>query len=69
MITALLQHWRTALRRRRTCRLLLRLDDRMLADIGQNRAELEQEVARPLFRFQDKRRAKCPAAPYHQWLN
>lgn len=69
MIKAQLQHWRNALRRRRTCRLLLSLDDRMLADIGQNRADLEQEFARPLLRLHDRRRAKYPTAPYHQRLN
>ena len=45
-------HWltqlRTGLRRRQTCRRLLRLDDRLLADIGQDRAALERALKQRL---------------------
>ena len=47
-------HWftqlGTGLRRRQTCRRLLRLDDRLLADIGQDRAALERALKQPLLR-------------------
>ncbi|GGE38112.1 hypothetical protein GCM10007421_09920 [Halopseudomonas oceani] len=69
MTTGLLQQLRTALRRRRTCRQLLRLDDRMLADVGQSRAELEHELTRPLLTLRRNRSAKCRTAPYHKRLN
>lgn len=68
MTTTLLQRLRSALRRRNTCRQLLKLDDHLLADVGQSRAQLERELRQSLMsRLQGKR--KSTAAPYLEQRN
>ena len=68
MTSTLLQRLRSALRRRNTCRQLLKLDDHLLADVGQNRAQLERELRQSLMSgLQDKR--KTSTAPYLEQRN